>query len=126
MYVSLEFQKNITVVKMDIEEWEFDALPNMLMSKSLQQVDNLAVELHLPYMPPHHILGPAVPKDQDKYLKVLLILKDLYDIGFRIFWVTKNVWCKFKPVFTEEILSSCQEVSFVRVNHYTDDEYVGH
>ena len=107
------FQKKISTVKLDIELWELDALPNMLMSGSLREVDNLAVEFHL-----DHIHGPVGPrKEAETYLKGLMILKDLYDNGFRIFWTRQNVGCPwFRSRCRGLTRTACQEVNFIRVN----------
>lgn len=54
---------------------------------------------------------------RDKYFFVLSFFKDLYDIGFRIFWIYRNLICKFflKKGNVERVI--CYEVFFVNINN---------
>ncbi|XP_078323088.1 uncharacterized protein LOC144622309 [Crassostrea virginica] len=84
----------ITVLKMDIERSEWVALKQMLDTNQLNDVEQLLVEFHA-----------TVTKDK------VLIMKRLYDIGFRIFWFHKNPYAAF---YHEQIArSNANEISFI-------------
>jgi hypothetical protein len=54
---------------MDIESWEWKALPEMISSGSLNLVSQLLIEFH----------GKPL-------INYLSILRQIYEAGFRIFW----------------------------------------
>jgi hypothetical protein len=98
------------VLKVDIEEWEWESIPDMLVSGALSDVRQFVTELHF-------TLGPLKPEPKlPKYLMGLQILTDLYAAGFRIFHTHKNMNCRFKPKMAGVTRTGCHEVSFVQIN----------
>lgn len=102
-------KRPMDVLKVDIEEWEWMAVPQMISSGALDDVRQFAIELHITL---------NIEPDARKYLLGLSILKDLYDKGFRIFWTHRNLWCKFSPRNGAPQRSGCHEVSFVNINNF--------
>ncbi|KAL3869489.1 hypothetical protein ACJMK2_042164 [Sinanodonta woodiana] len=98
--------KKIDVLKMDIEEWEWRTIPDMLKSGALSNVRQFVTELHI---------NMHFEPMEEAYKMGLSTLKDLYDEGFRIFWTHRNLWCKFMSRFVSELRAGCHEVSFLRV-----------
>ncbi|KAK3601533.1 hypothetical protein CHS0354_027675 [Potamilus streckersoni] len=98
--------KKIDVLKMDIEEWEWRTIPDMLKSGALSNVQQFVTELHI---------NLHFEPMEEAYKMGLSTLKDLYDEGFRIFWTHRNLWCKFMSRFVSEMRSGCHEVSFIKV-----------
>ncbi|XP_062568165.1 probable methyltransferase-like protein 24 isoform X2 [Saccostrea cucullata] len=101
-------KRPMDVLKVDVEEWEWSALPDMISSGALNDVRQFAIELHITL---------RIEPDGSKYLLGLSILKDLYDMGFRIFWTHRNLWCKFFPQNGAPQRTGCHEVSFVNINN---------
>ena len=90
---------HIDVLKMDIEESEWKALPYMLNTDALSRVSQLLVEFH----------GKGNTKGH------VIVLKRLHDAGFRIFWTSGNELCQYKTVTGSRTV--CNEVYFVNINH---------
>ncbi|KAJ8305752.1 hypothetical protein KUTeg_016297 [Tegillarca granosa] len=90
----------IDILKLDIEEWEWFALPEMIYSGSIKDVKQLNIELHL---------SIKILPNYKRYLRCLYILKDLHDLGFRIFWTHRNLWCTF--YWGDVQRTGCHEVS---------------
>ena len=67
----------------------------MIQSKALQDVTQLYIEFH-----------------SYGTLKHLMVLKLLYEEGYRIFWYHRNSKCKIKRSFVEYTI--CNEVYFLR------------
>lgn len=97
----------ISILKMDIEIYEWQVLPDIISSGDLVGTSNLVVEFHLEMSSPE--------QDIDRYLPALKLLKSLYDNGYRIFWTHQNKWCKFLSKCKQELRTNCHEVNFVRV-----------
>jgi hypothetical protein len=100
------FQRSLDVLKVDIEEWEWRSIPDMLQSGALADVRQFVLELHISLQP-----EPV----REKYLMGLKVLRDLYDEVFRIFYTHRNLWCKFVSIFNGIERTGCHEVSFLRV-----------
>ncbi|XP_071098132.1 probable methyltransferase-like protein 24 isoform X2 [Haliotis cracherodii] len=96
--------KFIDVLKMDVESSEWPALPNMISSGELSKVRQLLVEYH----------GPCTTRN-DCILK-LNILKDIYDKGFRKFYVHKNFHCVLNNDLFPVIRTFCYEIHYVNIN----------
>ena len=118
--ISLEcfafFQRPIDVLKIDIEEYEYLAVPNMLQTGILKDIRQMAIEFHVTLKPDRSRRYKEEPP-RDKYFFALSLFKDLYDLGFRIFWTHRNPTCKFfsKKGNVERV--TCHEVSFVNINN---------
>jgi hypothetical protein len=89
-------QTPIKILKMDIERAEWIVLKQIIDTGQLATVEQFLVELHT--------IG-----DKDK----LLLLKSLYDIGFRIFWFHKNPLGSY--YHRKAHRSSANELSFINV-----------
>ena len=72
------FLRVISVLKMDIESWEWTALPDMLSSGSLNLVSQLLIEFH----------GKPI-------INYISILRQIYEAGSRIFWFQINPEVEF-------------------------------
>ncbi|KAK3089143.1 hypothetical protein FSP39_001221 [Pinctada imbricata] len=101
-------RRTIDILKIDIEEWEWLALPEMIKSGVMSQIRQFDVELHITL---------KIEPNKNKYFLGLSTLKDLYDIGFRIFWTHRNVSCKFNSRVGSVTRCGCHEVSFINVNY---------
>lgn len=117
--LSLKHTKtHIHTVKMDIEEMEWEVLPDLLTSDSLRHsgVRQLLIELHQcdgcsKYRPNQEDLEPP----RERYIHMLGILNTLYQQGFRIFSHHANSACRYEDKFTHKTRSACMEIGFVRV-----------
>ncbi|GFR84745.1 hypothetical protein ElyMa_002424900 [Elysia marginata] len=97
----------VSMVKLDVEEWEWVALPQALSSHALDEVSQLLVELHVTIKPQ--------PK-RERYLRALLTLTQLYRSGFRIFYTRRNLHCSFRQIFDGTQKTGCHEVHMVKVH----------
>ena len=114
MYIFfLLFQKELQVVKIDIESAEWSALEEMLASDALMGVKQLIMEFHSwVYLPPW-IVNSRNKKD---YIHHLNVLRGLYEQGFRIFYFKRFPanCCIYKDEFGI-IRDGCLEVHLMRV-----------
>ena len=72
------FLRVISVLKMDIESWEWKASPDMISSGSLNLVSQLLIEFH----------GKPI-------INYISILRQIYEAGSRIFWLQINPEAEF-------------------------------
>ncbi|XP_060082391.1 probable methyltransferase-like protein 24 [Ylistrum balloti] len=93
------------VIKLDIEFWEWDVLPDILRSRQLPK--QLAIEFHL--------WNAKHASSKTFWLHRLWILKELYDSGYRTFWLNRNLQCSFKSNVTSNYIYACLEVSYVKI-----------
>lgn len=100
-------ERKISLLKLAIESLEWEVLDSMLDSGQLSDTNSLAVEFHLE--------RSSSETDVNTYTQALLVLKKLYDAGFRIFWTRQNGLCRFQSACTKEWRTNCHKVSFVRV-----------
>lgn len=108
-------QKPLSILKLDIEEWEWKVLPSLLKSGYLNDTSQLLMELHQCEGCSRY--NPAqVDKEatQERYILALQILKDLYDLGFRIFWEHQNLACSYISKFALAERSGCCELHMVQ------------
>ncbi|XP_059142223.1 probable methyltransferase-like protein 24 [Physella acuta] len=115
---SLKHSKtNIAIVKLDIEEYEWEVLPDLLTSDQLKTVNQLLVEVH-------QCEGCSVynPQQTDKepsrehYIHMLEIMAELYRQKFRIFHHHANQACRYLSKFSMIERTACYELGFVRVS----------
>ncbi|PVD36075.1 hypothetical protein C0Q70_03045 [Pomacea canaliculata] len=107
--------KPLSILKLDIEEWEWKVLPSLLKSGYLNDTSQLLMELHQCEGCSRY--NPAqVDKEatQERYILALQILKDLYDLGFRIFWEHQNLACSYISKFALAERSGCCELHMVQ------------
>lgn len=97
----------LTALKLDVEEWEMFALPNMISDGTLKSAKQLLLEFHITMRP---------EPDKQRYIRGLNILIDLFDEGFRIFWTKKNLFCRFTSLEGDIERTGCHELSFVNIN----------
>ncbi|XP_033759439.1 uncharacterized protein LOC117341688 [Pecten maximus] len=93
------------VIKMDIESWEWSVIPEVLKTSQLVGVKQFLVEFHA------NTNRPV----REYWVHKLLILRDLYLEGYRIFWVGRNNLCTYKSPVFNRVLYACYEVSFVNI-----------
>ncbi|ESP02337.1 hypothetical protein LOTGIDRAFT_172217 [Lottia gigantea] len=104
-------KEDLQVLKMDIEAWEWDTIPNLIQTNSISHIKQLFVEFHT-----DKSCSLSKPNKCTQYISGLKIFHDLYELGFRIFWTHKNPACLFKSKFTGEELTFCHEIYFVKVS----------
>ncbi|KAK3092809.1 hypothetical protein FSP39_007458 [Pinctada imbricata] len=91
--------RRIDILKMDVEEAEWAAIPNMISTGVLKNVKQLYIEFH-----------GGGNKNQ------LMVVRQLYDEGFRVFWLHRNPvspcnrYVNFVPV------CKCLEIYFVNTH----------
>ncbi|GFN90320.1 methyltransferase-like protein 24 [Plakobranchus ocellatus] len=108
-------KRNISIVKMDIEEWEWEVLPDLLASDHLATVGQLLLELHQcegcsKYLPQQDDKEP----NRDHYIHMLELLSGLYKKGFRIFHTHQNRACRYVSKFTLSERSACFEIGLAQ------------
>lgn len=108
-------EKELAVLKLDIEEWEWKVLPSLLKGGHLSRVRQLLLELHQcdgcsQYNPDQ--LDKEPPKE--RYTLALGILGELYQLGFRIFWQHQNRACNYVSKFGWVERNACCELHLVR------------
>ncbi|OWF39220.1 methyltransferase-like protein 24 [Mizuhopecten yessoensis] len=94
------------ILKMDIESWEWNVLPDMLKTSQLDGVKQLLVEFH----------ARTESRVKEYWVHKLLILRGLYLEGYRVFWVGRNMMCTYTSPALNRTFYGCYEVSFVKVN----------
>lgn len=117
-------ERKIDILKIDIEGWEWKALPQMLQSGALDNVRQLCLEVHFGYS------IATKTKDNksfsysflpDKWGNVaiaeqLKILKDLHDYGFRIFMFDPiRFWASRRLKKTKKVIDTLVEISLVNL-----------
>ncbi|KAK3102929.1 hypothetical protein FSP39_015005 [Pinctada imbricata] len=89
--------RTIDVIKIDIEGTEWGSIPNMISSGILSNVKQFLVEFH----------GQGD-------VASLRVLRMLYDIGFRIYWMHRNPACQNDGHLIP--ICSCFEIYFVNTH----------
>lgn len=110
-------QHQLSVLKLDIEEWEWRVLPELLQGKHLLYTKQLLMELH--QCDGCSVFNPIQSDKEatkERYISALQVLKDLYDIGFRIFWQHQNPACKYISKFGWVERSGCCELHLIQTN----------
>ncbi|XP_053408242.1 probable methyltransferase-like protein 24 isoform X2 [Mercenaria mercenaria] len=117
-------KKVIDILKIDIEGWEWDALPDILQTGSLSNVKQICIEVHFGFSFKHIIKnngklslkftsntwGNVSIKNQ------LKILKRLYETGFRIFMYRTFNWGSL--YIKGRKISNLDELSLININFY--------
>ncbi|OWF53498.1 Methyltransferase-like protein 24 [Mizuhopecten yessoensis] len=94
------------VIKMDIEDWEWHVIPEMLSSKSLNGIKQFLVEFHFSNIPEADSEGFWISK--------LFLIKEIYAMGFRMTWATRNLLNVWRSRVTGKDIIGCFEVTFIR------------
>ncbi|XP_071091623.1 probable methyltransferase-like protein 24 [Haliotis cracherodii] len=103
-------KRRVDVLKMDIEHWEWKVLPQAIASGFLDDVTTLDLELHSWIIETGYIYEPPA----EVYVGYLRTLRQLHEIGFRIFLTHKNLGsCQYKSKFGM-MRTSCQEIAMVQ------------
>jgi hypothetical protein len=96
---------------MDIEDNEWLTFPNILQTGDFHTVRQLCVEIHL-----SHNTGGVVT--HERYIEAITILRDLYQIGFKIFHTQRNMGCGVLKAEdgqrNEGGRANCFEICFMR------------
>ncbi|XP_033728370.1 methyltransferase-like protein 24 [Pecten maximus] len=92
------------VVKMDIEVWEWNVLPEMFATGQFPR--QLIIEFHL--------WSQRYTTQKDMWIRRLSVLRLIHDAGYRIFWMNRNLICKYKSVYTKKQTLACHEISLIR------------
>ncbi|XP_060082393.1 probable methyltransferase-like protein 24, partial [Ylistrum balloti] len=92
------------VVKMDIEAWEWNVLPEMFAAGQFPK--QLIIEFHL--------WSQKYTTQRDMWIHRLSVLRNIYDAGYRIFWMNRNLFCRYKSLYTKQSTLACHEISLIR------------
>ncbi|XP_048238240.1 probable methyltransferase-like protein 24 [Haliotis rufescens] len=96
----------IDYMKIDIEDSEWESLRHAFNSNGLEGVKQLSLEFH--------VFGK---EERSRYIARLNVLRDLYNLGYRIFWTHNNVVypaCRFTSVYDGRERTRCHEVYFLK------------
>ncbi|KAK7485051.1 hypothetical protein BaRGS_00023690 [Batillaria attramentaria] len=105
----------LSILKLDIEEWEWDVLPPLLHDSHLSDTKQLLIELHqCDGCSRYDAEQTDKEATKERYTTALGILKDLYDAGFRIFWQHQNPACRYISKFTLAERSGCCELHMIQ------------
>ncbi|KAI8777920.1 methyltransferase protein 24, partial [Biomphalaria glabrata] len=110
-------KKVLDILKMDVEEWEWEVLPDLLTSDQLKTTGQLLIELHQcdgcsKYNPEQ----PDKEPSKERYIHMLQLLRQLYEQNFRIFHHHDNKACRYLSKFTLMEMTACKEIGFIRVS----------
>ena len=102
---------------MDIEEYEWSVLPDLLKGDHLQRTRQLLIELHqcdgcAQYNPDQLDKEPPA----SRYILALDIFRQLREMGFRIFWHHQNKACTYITKFGLRERNACCELHMVRID----------
>lgn len=103
---NLYFQETIDILKMDVESSEWESIPQMISSGALKRVKQFAFEIHT----------GSLQDSSPKYRQGLILLRALYDAGFRIFWVHKNLACQYITQKGQQ-RTSCYEIYTANISY---------
>jgi len=97
----------IDILKVDIEFYEWSALPNMFSTGVLRYVRQFHLETH-------HQVNSVGKGLKDR----LGLCRTLYDEGFRLYSSNPNRYTINLQAskFTKKVLSACYEIYFVNIN----------
>ncbi|XP_033744235.1 uncharacterized protein LOC117330126 [Pecten maximus] len=100
--------RQIDILKMDIERSEWQSLPNILETGILKDVKQFYMEVHF----------LANSWSVNIFADYLELLRQIHNMGFRLFWshpnqVPENVG---KSEFNDRIVSACYELYYVNIN----------
>lgn len=104
-------QRNIDILKIDIEAGEWKALPDIISSGQLKGVKQLIMEFHSSLYGLTHI-----HRSHSGYRHYLKIFREIYNEGFRIFFYRR--WIADCCLFVDEFginRTGCLEVHFLKV-----------
>jgi hypothetical protein len=124
-YISIiSLQATIDILKIDIEGWEWDALPEMIQGGKLRNVKQLCIEIHFGFSFKHqttnghikHVFtnntwGNVPLKGQ------LKILKQLYNYMFRIVRNQSFNWGRIK--IENKIIRTLNELTLINLRFLT-------
>ncbi|XP_069128820.1 probable methyltransferase-like protein 24 isoform X2 [Argopecten irradians] len=94
------------LIKMDIEDWEWHVIPEMLSSKALNGVKQFLVEFHFSNIPE--------ADTEEFWVSKFFLLKEIYRLGFRMTWITRNLLNVWQSRVTGKDIIGCFEVTFIR------------
>lgn len=108
-------ERQLDILKIDTEGAEWSSLAEMVRTDSINDVKQLLVEFH--------VLTPFLNlTSRNDYISHLTLLRDLYQLGFRIFYFRQwNLPSPPLPFRDSEGIfrTGCHEVHFMRVVHRT-------
>ncbi|KAJ8310293.1 hypothetical protein KUTeg_012158 [Tegillarca granosa] len=93
--------QKINVLNIDINDREWDVVPKLVKSGILGKTEQLSVRFH-----------STANTTAQGHIKRLLVLRELYEIGFRIYWNDRDTKCilqNFKKV------TGCYYVNMIRI-----------
>lgn len=107
-------QSIIDYLKFDIEFKEWDVILNLIGENVLQNVKQIGFEVHL--LEPPLTLDGDQSLTRDDFVEKLLVLKSLYEAGFRKFNYRLNPFCVYKSVVTKKFRSKCYELHLINTD----------
>ncbi|KAJ8304970.1 hypothetical protein KUTeg_018553 [Tegillarca granosa] len=97
--------RNIDILKIDVEKSEWKALPDIISSGILHNVTQLLFECHI----------GKIQDEDESYKDFLTVLRIIYEHGFRIFWNRKGT-CLYHSKISGKLRTACQEIFTVKVH----------
>ena len=107
---SFVLQRQLDILKIDVEGAEFESLAEMVKTGSIKDVRQLLVEFHVKLFSENRT-------SRDAYISHLTLLRNLHKLGFRIFYF--RMWNILKGLVFEGggvSRTGCHEVHFIRVS----------
>ena len=107
---SFVLQRQLDILKIDVEGAEFESLAEMVQTGSIEDVRQLLVEFHVK-------LFSESRTSRNEYISHLTLLRNLYKLRFRIFYF--RMWNTAKSLVFEGggvSRTGCHEVHFIRVS----------
>ncbi|CAL1528074.1 unnamed protein product [Lymnaea stagnalis] len=103
-------QRQLDILKMDVEGYEYESLMLALEDGSLSDVRQLAFETHVTFV--------SGDPTQEDYIKFLGLLRSVYHHGFRIYLTHRNyVWSSFDSSLNKgKKYAKCHEIHTVNIN----------
>ncbi|CAE1232659.1 unnamed protein product [Acanthosepion pharaonis] len=95
----------LAILKIDIEMWEWRSLHHSILKNMLDDVQQLLIEFHTQKF--------EIAWLTNQYFSSLHLLRDLYDLGFRVFSVDSNYVCVF--LINKLKLTNCYNIHFVKI-----------
>lgn len=124
LYLRLIFQKIIDLLKIDIEGYEWKAIPQILSTIPLKYIKQILIEAHFG-LEKQSLSPDGFIKLKSNYWgdvdvqKQFNVLKQLHDSGFRVFSYFENPRTKIRSFDSDPSgIITCNVISMININFY--------
>ncbi|KAH3796755.1 hypothetical protein DPMN_150326 [Dreissena polymorpha] len=95
---------------MDIEGDEWNSIPQMIATRSLDDIQQIAMETHF--------YAPGIGSENVPGRRQLPVLRELYDAGFRIFMRDRNLVSarRIDEKVNKKYVTALNEISLIKVH----------